>query len=613
VNGIASARWLHLRQLPLLKIGIDWLPLLLNGLAALLWLFSLRLIDVRAMNDLGLISALPLSFIVALVLLTLAFVSALLQTGRRAEGMRFCSLLLIILMLHGTPALIYEQPRFAVTWLHAGFTDYVQRTGQLATLIDARFSWPGFFTLMAFFNKVAGLDSLLVYANLAPLVFAVLYSGALWIIAQAFSSDKRIAWLALWFFHLTNWIGQDYISPQGLNLFFYMFMLAVLLAFFKRHMPATAWPIWARRPRFAAFVRWGIDTLRTIDPPNWSSSAAQRIGLLASLVVIFAASASSHQLTPIAATLALLGMIIWNRFTPRLLPVLFGIIVAIWISYFTLDYLIGHSGELTGNVGQVGGSVAANVTARINGSAQHQVVVNLRLIMTLAIWLLAGLGVLRRWILEKRLELTFGLLIVAPFSVIALNSYGGESLLRVYLFALPFTTTLAAALFFPNLQTASHRVRRVILGGVLFGLSGLLLLGFFFTRYGNERMDFYTHKEIAALNYVYDHATPGTHLILLAPNTAARHRALESVVMPDFGEDRPRTDPAKIDELMHTDPGVPHYLLVSRAQIAFGELFIGLPHGWAEPILQALVKDYGFQVVFENEDAQVYIAPTVAS
>jgi hypothetical protein len=306
-------------------------------------------------------------------------------------------------------------------------------------------------------------------------------------------------------------------------------------------------------------------------------------------------------------TISTLVLVIWNRIRPRSLPLLFGIVTLLWIAYFTTDYLGGHGGDLLTSIGQVKNSVGANVTDRIRGSADHQRILNLRLLMTVAIFVLAGLGGLRRWVGERRLELTFGLLIVSPFSLVALNSYGGEGLMRVYLLTLPFTAGLAATLFYPNEQIASRRRSALVLGAVVGALSLALAGGYLFTRYGNERMDYYTADEIAGLDYIYQKAKPGDGIVLLASNMAARYKAIDAIGYDSFVDERPLLTAAEIDARMRVAANDgERYLFVSRAQQAYGELYIGLPPGWSDPIIRDLIDNYGYHRVFENRDAQVY-------
>src|SRR5437763_15908920 len=80
--------------------------------AFLLWSISLRHEDVRSMNDLGMISTFPPSFIISLIILTVSFCLALRQP-RVGPLMLLLHLALLIFMLYGIENIVEEAPRFA--------------------------------------------------------------------------------------------------------------------------------------------------------------------------------------------------------------------------------------------------------------------------------------------------------------------------------------------------------------------------------------------------------------------------------------------------------------------------------------------------------------------
>src|SRR5581483_482251 len=77
------------------------------------------------------------------------------------------------------------------------------------------------------------------------------------------------------------------------------------------------------------------------------------------------------------------------------------------------------------------------------GSAEHHAVLCVRLALTAAVFVLAMLGVRRRRGFDDRVALV---LLLAPLPAVV-ESYGGEMVLRVYLFALPGACVLAAYAF----------------------------------------------------------------------------------------------------------------------------------------------------------------------
>src|SRR5690348_16650954 len=117
-----------------------------------LWLFSLHSITLQSMTDLGLVSVLPAANIVALGLLLVSFCITLNQK-KLSEWLLALHLLLLIFMLYGVTTLVEQQPRFSIVYQHAGFTEFIMRTGTVDPYFQAYFNWPGFFLFSAFLTQ----------------------------------------------------------------------------------------------------------------------------------------------------------------------------------------------------------------------------------------------------------------------------------------------------------------------------------------------------------------------------------------------------------------------------------------------------------------------------
>ncbi len=194
----------------------DMLSIILPIFSFLLWSLSLHHESARRMNDLGMISTFPPLLIVALVLMVSSFCLAL-RRPHLLEGVLLLHIVLLIFMLYGVENIVEEAPRFSVVYRHAGYTEYIMRTGSINPDLDTYFSWPGFFIFSALLTRLAGYHDILVYAGWAPVFFNLIALGPLYLIFTALTTDRRLIWLSASFFFLTNWIGQDYFSPQGLN------------------------------------------------------------------------------------------------------------------------------------------------------------------------------------------------------------------------------------------------------------------------------------------------------------------------------------------------------------------------------------------------------------
>ena len=186
-----------------------------------------------------------------------------------------------------------------------------------------------------------------------------------------------------------------------------------------------------------------------------------------------------------------------------MLPVLMLVMVDAWFSYMTTTYLQGHFGALTQSLGSLGQNVNQNVSAHVAGSAEHQFVVQIRLLMTAGIWGLALAG-FARLLVQRRADVAMAVLGVTPFLLPVLQPYGGEMLLRVFLLALPAAAFFIARLAFPSAASGRGWPTAV----AITVLSCILLGAFQFARYGNECLDAFTKGDVDAVRELYRAGTP---------------------------------------------------------------------------------------------------------
>jgi hypothetical protein len=572
--------------------------------ASLLWAVSLPAIDLARMTDLGLVSVIPPSLVAALAALTISFCLSLHQA--RSTLVLVLHVAVLVVMLYGITTVLADVPRFNVALRHIGVADYIARTGAVDPGIDAYFNWPGFFVLGAFVGQLTGVDPT-SFANWAPVVFNLLYLAPLVVILRTATRDERLVWLAVWFFYLTNWIGQDYFAPQGLAYFLYLVLLAVLLRWFRRE-PAGG-SLRDRLGRLRAVRRPGAPDRGGVSSQAGSAGDAALLGLV---IVVFASLVPTHQLTPLMALLAVAALVVAGRCSARGLPVLMAVMIGAWASFLAVAYMVGHVQEILAQVGQLGTSVESSVGSRIEGTPEHLFVVRTRMLLTALLWGLAAAGWLRSWRRGAR-QPSFVLLGIAPFTLLALQSYGGEIMLRVYLFALPFLAYFAASLFFPTV--AAGRAWRTTRAVLLVSL--VLLAGFSVARYGNERMDEFTTPELRAVNRLYEIAPPGSLLIAGSPTLPWRFRAYEQYKYDlvtktsrwqRMNWKRPRLNAVarEVQRQMQSDPGRPAYLILTRTEGAGAELLGLSPPGALRRFQRVVASLPAFKRVFHNRDAVIF-------
>jgi hypothetical protein len=604
----APARGWVARQLPLA---------VLTGCAILLWAISIPQIDLSGMNDLGLVSVLPASFFAGLALLTISFCISL-RGLPATKPLVFANIVVLVFVLYGLPALVEHEPRLTAAFRHIGVTESIARTESVDPLIDAYFNWPGFFIFSAVFKDLAGIDDLSPLVAWAPVFFNLLYLAPLIVLLRAARSHESVVWLGAWFFYLTNWIGQDYFSPQAMAFLLYLVVLGILLRWFQAPSPrptygrASAGRNRTLRRLRARLRRWeaGVARKELADlSAAWPSPVA-RAGLMGIAIVASAAAVASHQLTPFAILLAVSCLVVARRCPARRLPVLIAVLIGTWMSFVAVAYLRGHFETLLSNVGQVSESVGANVGSRVGGSAAHELIVRLRLVMTGVVWFLALAGAVREF-KRGRPRLAFAVLAAAPIGLVAMQPYGGEVLLRAYLFGLPFVAYFVASLFVPGGEGRGSWMRTAALGVVSFGL----LVALPFTRYGNERMDYFLPGEVAAVEHAYKVAPPGSLLVAGAPSVPWKFQDYEAydyelLTQLDawlrFDPERQRARTLAIAAERHLARNRRNtFVIITRSEKAQLEL-LGYPPGLLDELGRELSRSPDFALVYRNPDGSVW-------
>ncbi len=592
-----------LRTIEVMDIVCALLPL---G-AFSLWLISLRAINLDNMTDIGLVSVFPPTLLIALFCMTSSFCLTL-QRSRLRTPLLVLHFAFLIFMLYGVTAMVEAQVRFATVYRHAGYTEYIMRTGSVDPTLDAYFSWPGFFALCAFLTRLAGYHSLLAYAAWAPVFYNIIYMGPLYMIFTACTRDKRIVYLSMWLFCLTNWIGQDYLSPQGLNFFLYLVIIGILLTWFKTPANAPIPPLAPRlsRIRFAPQIyAW----LRAPDAYTQPSEPRQRRLLLAVLLAVFAFVVFSHQLTPFFTILGVSALVFSGRVSVKWLPFVMAAMTAAWILIMTQTYLAGHMDQVLGGFGHLFNSLSQNVSNRVAGDPEHTFIARMRIVMTGVVWGLAALGAFLR-LRRGYQDATLVLLALAPFPLFIIQPYGGEMLLRTYMFALPPMVFFIATLFYALPRAALSR--RYTLAMAL--LCAFLLGGFLFTRYGNEHMDYMTTNEFEGVQKLYAIAPPQSLLVEGWNGTPWQFQDFEKYPLVSLSDDDTlstaisKHDAQAIIHFMIQKKykGANAYLIFTRSQKITFDSMSGLQPGALTQLENTISASGNFNLVYRNPDVQIF-------
>lgn len=576
---------------------------------------ALRATSTADIGSMGLVQALPGQLYLALALLTASFLAAVFFVPAVCPVVPAAHVVVLTVLLHGAATLAEPLPRFVPAWLHVGFTDYIARTGETLPELDARFSWPGLFAMVAMATDAAGLRDAMALLGWTPVVLNLLYAGIVYKLAGALSGGSGPAWLAVWLFLPGNWVGQDYFSPQGLNYFFYLVILTVLVVWFRparlerlrrrlhrrtrRGQPAGAHPL----PRARRLLRLvGLPPVPTLHEPEPAAAGpATLAGLMAVVLVVFTASTASHQLTPMAILVSVAVLVAIRRCAVRTLPALLVVILVGYVSYLTVTYWSGHLQDMIGSVGRINHTVNTGITERVRGDPGHLFVLQVRQALAVGIWGLAALGAWRR-MRRGHGDLAVLALAGAPFLLLFAQNYGGEVFLRIYTFALPFMIVLVVGLLVP-VWPARHTVPAAVVACLL---SVALIGGFLVARYGNESFEQVRPGDAAAIEWLYANATPGVTLVALTSNVPWRSRDVEQYRYTPLGEDLGPDSLPAIEAAMLANPRGA-YLILTEGQFVWAESFYGKPPGWGQSIEREIVASGRFRLVYSRDGAKIYI------
>jgi hypothetical protein len=612
-----------------------WLPVVLVLEGLVMYILALKVppgpmrgVDPADIDGLGLISALPATAFIAILIMIVSFFVTVSQSTDRKFLLLF-QIAAITFALHGAGALVAEQPRFPTAYIHAGFVEFIGRTGDTAINIDARMGWPGFFALFAFVTKAAGISDMTPILQWTPLLSNLLYLLPFVLILRQVVATTRARWFAALLFILVQWIGQDYFSPQGFTFALYLAFVAILLRWFGRVEPRTK-PIPPKGLR-----KWigKLDAMTPGELANTGTFRADKLLMLLMLIALFLASVASHQITPFMMLGVLTAFLLFKRTTLTwALPFFLGLMVLAWISYMTVGFWASQIDTIFGGLGNIVQNLRSNTGDRIEGTdPAHAIVLQARLGILAVILGCAAAGLFRR-LRRGVFDRSALILLCVPVLALALQSYGGEIGLRIYMFALPGACLLAAYAFFPNLpadsadvrdETVPLRKRNVRFNPQLTRKISLVLaacfavmfaMAFLVARYGNEKFERVTTGEVAALHYVYEHDKPSARVIYLVPKEGPEvtpsmpwgERDIERV---SFAEQAlVFKDPTRIDKAVAKLKSQPRnsYLMVSRAQVSYLQLNEGFPDDWGERFRAALDKSPDIKRVFANEDAALY-------
>lgn len=592
-----------------------WLSL---AFAAGLWILSLQYFNLEQMKDWGLVSVFPAAIIFSYAILVFSFASLYFRKSVK-DAVFACHILVLILMLHATPQLLYGTLRYSWAWKHVGIVDYIIRHHAInptIKILSAYHNWPGFFALNALFTELVGFPSAHVYAGWGPVFFEILFASGLLALMRLFTADHPKQWLGVWLFVLTNWIGQDYFAPQAMGYFLMICILVLTLREFGPLQPlkCRSWKKWLLPVfRFISLDQCLVEKVATLKlpeiPVNLPPTKASQWNLGVIVLLLFVTVVSSHQLTPFMIFLYVSALVLFGIVRWRALPFWMLAFISLWLVFPAHSYNDTVVGTTLESFGRISGTVDSGLVDVARVSSGQALVSWMGRGLSALIIFLAGIGTYQR-LRRGYLDLPAILLAGAPIIVLFLNSYGGEAIFRVYFFMLPPVVFLAAGALIPDEKTEQNRLLPVAIGS----LSMVLLVAFLFAYYGKERQYSFTKDEVKAAEYIYRYAPPGSLLVEGSNNYPTLFLNYENFTYVAIDREPPESrarllvDPVKVlyRWLSDKDRYTTSYLIITRSQKFYIDEIGKMPKHSLTYIEIALANSNKFEIVYSNKDAIVF-------
>lgn len=629
------------------KISIPkpYLSDLLLPVAIALWIAGVLRTNTTNLGSSGLLASLPVTFYLGLCLLLISC-AVQLQRSVPSQWRLGVHSIALVFMLYGTAALVYTDGRYAWLYKTVGVVQYVNAHGQLNHNIDIYQNWPGFFAVAAWFDKIADVASPLTYAKWAQPFFELAAVPLLYVIFASLDLTVRQRWIAIVLYLSSNWIAQDYFSPQALGTLLSLGLFAVVCQFL----------LFGRRPRRrraeTAASESGSRTRRDISRNELATAAAL-------VIATFFVLTFTHELTPYVVVIQLGVLAIVRLLRPRWLPIVLGAVaVGYLIPRFTFvndKYgLLDSIGNFFGNAAVTPSTVTiVNKPFFIKRAAE---------VLSIGMWLLAIAGM---WLRRRsgRPVLALAVLVISPALVLFAVAYGTEGTLRVFLYSLPWCAALASCVLAPDtVQLAESRgprsswgtqlirseaahafsIRRaqltqylsrltrpacdfiarkpysriVIWSATFVVIAGLFLPSF----YGYDNVYVMTPAEVSTVTAFFQKAVPGPVYLAIANAPVAdtaRYNLFPEYAI--FGADGVITvdDPLASNfataveqaAVGYTGGSEPSYVIVTPSMYAFNETYPTAPKYGLAKLLRQLLHSPEWRLVTRQGGCTIYELP----
>lgn len=533
------------------------ISIILTIVALGLWSYSITQAEFN-IGLLGLIHSLPITFFVALGILTIA--SAILWLSPQNHSkLLFLQLLFLTASLWLTPLITGgSQETAGQQYAYMGWSEYIVREGHFNQSLFLFHNWPGTFALLAGLSMILGLPgpyALVVDPSLISFLVQLVYLLFVYFFLKTMLGEdqRNLCWAGLWIFELGYWIQGAYLGPSTVGYIFLLMMLVLL----------------ARKSPF---------------PQNISPVGNRLLSILTLACVT---------ITHLLSTFVTLGAVAMLRLTKRINSttlVVFGAVVLFaWLMYQATYFFEGRVPVFIEQALRLDIMMEKGVIERVAGSESRQAVSMYRILFSLLFVAIGFLGfIFSRWSRKSiytdntAVAIAFGLMAVG-----AILSFGaGKELFeRTFHFLLPIMAYFGVKLL-------SRKSTAIVLCLLLL----IVLPLHFVSHYGSQKMDYFPASSLSASHFFADHTTEGE----IVGGVFVIYERLEHYKKTGFGR-------LGWDEPLLPEPKItPQYVTIGPS--IRGRLYYLHDDTYTVNYVQDLVErssDYDF--IYVNNDVSLYI------
>jgi hypothetical protein len=370
----------------------------------------------------------------------------------------------------------------------------------------------------------------------------------------------------------------------------------VILGVCLRWLPATP-----GRARLWRWRRWLGPDIATTE----HATSAQRKVVLGIVVLLMLAVVSSHQLTPFML-LSALCLLVLGRYTgPAWLPYLLGALIAAWVVTMGRTFMDQNLYWILQSIGHPGANAQSGLIDLSRTTVEQRLVSYADRGLTAVLVLLAAVGWFRLGH-ARAPRRGAALLGVSAIPLLGANSYGGEMIFRVFLFALPFLALLAAGIIYPRVST---NWRSAV---VPVALVAVLAVPFSVAYYGKERANHFSQTEVAASQWLYSHAPAGSLFVGVdaqMPWGYTHYEYYDYLFLENLSaQERQRlaNEPLQIVNQRAVQRPRPTYVILEQSAADYARYTGLLAPAAMTAFTSALAHTHGYHVVYRTNDAVIF-------